>query len=193
VDAISLLEHECAEAWPALVDRPLGGWRMRAAGGFTGRANSTLTTGDPGVPVTSALARTVEFAAENGIRPCAHVVVGSPVEAEIAGAGWTVNLDHPGGAASFVLTGPLDPGDHPDATVLATPSAGWWELAAGSATPSPAQRHVLSSLPGVGYGVVEQHGVVVGAVRGAVVRTCCTCRGWPYDRHTAGRGWRPGC
>ncbi|GAB3871625.1 GNAT family N-acetyltransferase [Kibdelosporangium lantanae] len=169
MDTTSLLEHECAEAWPAQVDRSLGGWRMRAAGGFTGRANSTLTTGDPGVPVPSALARTVEFAAEHGIGPCAHVVVGSAVEAEIAGAGWAVNLDHPGGAESLVLTGPLDAGEHPDATVLATPSAGWWELAAGSATPSPAQRHVLSSLPGVGYGVVEQGGVVVAAVRGAVV------------------------
>lgn len=169
MDEISLLEHECAEAWPAQVDRPLGGWRMRAAGGFTGRANSTLTTGDPGLAVTSALARTVDFAAENGIQPSAHVVVGSPVEGEIAGAGWAVNRDHPGGAESLVLTGPLDPGDHPDAAVLATPSAGWWELAAGSATPSPAQRHVLSSLPGVGYGVVEEDGVVVGAVRGAVV------------------------
>jgi GNAT superfamily N-acetyltransferase len=169
VDEISLLEHECAEAWPAQVDRPLGGWRMRAASGFTGRANSTLTTGDPGVAVTSALARTVDFAAENGILPSAHVVVGSRVEAEIAGAGWAVNRDHPGGAESLVLTGPLDPGDHPDAAVLDRPSGSWWELAAGSAVPSAAQRHVLSSLPGVGYGVIEEDGVVVGAVRGAVV------------------------
>ncbi|MFD1046452.1 hypothetical protein ACFQ1S_13250, partial [Kibdelosporangium lantanae] len=28
MDTTSLLEHECAEAWPAQVDRSLGGWRM---------------------------------------------------------------------------------------------------------------------------------------------------------------------
>ncbi|MEV4318666.1 GNAT family N-acetyltransferase [Actinocrispum sp. NPDC049592] len=151
------------------MDIPLGGWRMRAAGGFTGRANSTLTLGNPGMPIADALVRTVEFAHAHGIGPCAHVVVGSPAEAGIEAAGWHVDETHPGGAESLVMTGPLSPGEFPGAVVNATPSSEWWELTAGSTTPSDAQRHVLSSYPCVGYGVVSYDEAVVGAVRGAVI------------------------
>ena len=48
--AVARLENVCADAWPARVDRPLGAWRLRAAGGFTGRANAALAVGDPGDP-----------------------------------------------------------------------------------------------------------------------------------------------
>jgi ribosomal protein S18 acetylase RimI-like enzyme len=169
MDPITRLESECAEAWPALVDEPLGDWRMRAAGGFTGRANSTLTLGDPGVEIASALQRTVDFAALHGIQPCAHVVVGSDVEAKIADAGWTVNLAHPGGAESAVMTGPLSPGAYAGAVVHNTPPPAWWELTANTAEPTAAQRHVLGSSPQVGYGVLGRDGEVVAAVRGAIV------------------------
>jgi N-acetylglutamate synthase len=168
-DPITRLEYECAEAWPALVDEPLGDWRMRAAGGFTGRANSTLTLGDPGVGIADALRLTVGFAAANGIGPTAHVVKDSQVEAQVAGHGWVVNHDHPGGAESAVMTGPLGPGEFAGAVIHDSPPSGWWELAAGTAEPSRAQRHVLSSASGVGYGVVTRDGEVVGAVRGALV------------------------
>src|ERR671924_243065 len=36
--AVARLEHICADAWPAVVERPLGQWRLRAAGGVTRRA-----------------------------------------------------------------------------------------------------------------------------------------------------------
>jgi N-acetylglutamate synthase len=169
MDAVTRLEHECALAWPAVVDERLGDWRMRAAGGFTGRANSTLTCGDPGIDLPLALRRAAGFAERNGIRPTAHVVMGSKVDAAIAGQGWVVNLDHPGGAESLVMTGPLAPESHEAARIDDAPSPGWWKLTAGSEEPTPAQRHVLSSTPGVGYGVIERDGQVVAAVRGAVV------------------------
>ncbi|MET0235308.1 MAG: GNAT family N-acetyltransferase [Kibdelosporangium sp.] len=169
MDAITQLESECAAAWPALVEEPLGDWRMRAAGGFTGRANSTLTLGDPGVAIASALTRAIDFALLYGINPCAHVVTGSAAESGIAGQGWVVNKAHPGGAESAVLTGPLTPGSYEGAEVHDTPPPGWWELVAGSARPTVAQRHVLSSSPGVGYGTLTQDGQLVAAVRGAVV------------------------
>ncbi|ALG06645.1 GNAT family N-acetyltransferase [Kibdelosporangium phytohabitans] len=169
MDTVTRLEHDCAQAWPALVDEPLGQWRMRAAGGFTGRANSTLTCGDPGVDVRMALRRAAGFAERNGIRPTLHVVIGTALDSAITRLGWTVNLDHPGGAESLVMTGPLAPGEHEGAHVDDTPSTPWWELTAGSGRPTPAQRHVLSSAAGVGYGVLERHGQVVAAVRGAIV------------------------
>jgi hypothetical protein len=41
------LERRALPGWLALHE-PLGEWTLRAAGGFTGRANSCLAVGDPG-------------------------------------------------------------------------------------------------------------------------------------------------
>ncbi|WP_367132271.1 GNAT family N-acetyltransferase [Saccharothrix sp. HUAS TT1] len=171
--AVVELEQRCADAWPALVDRPLGQWRLRAAGGFTGRANSALTTGDPGLPVADALAEVIDFATAtaNGIAPTAHVVVGAPVESRVGAAGWRVDVDHPGGVESLVMTGRPAGFATPksaEVSILGAPVPGWWELTARP-DPTPAQRHVLASGPVVGFGVVERDGVVLAAVRGAVV------------------------
>ncbi|MEU6156408.1 GNAT family N-acetyltransferase [Actinosynnema sp. NPDC047251] len=165
------LEQRCADAWPALRDVPLGEWRLRAAGGFTGRANSALTTGSPGCPVPEALAAVGDFAARNAIAPTAHVVVGSRSEAAIAAAGWRIDVDHPGGAESLVLTGRPDSFATPKGAgvdVSPTPTSAWWELTAQD-NPTPAQKHVLGSGPEVGFGTVVRDGRTVAAVRGAVV------------------------
>ena len=44
-------------AWQPLEQAALGDWVLRAAAGFTGRANSVLPLGDPGRPLDEALAR----------------------------------------------------------------------------------------------------------------------------------------
>lgn len=49
---------------PPLERQWLGRWLLRAAGGFTGRANSLLPLGDPGVPLDEAMARVEAFYAE---------------------------------------------------------------------------------------------------------------------------------
>ncbi|PWW65397.1 acetyltransferase (GNAT) family protein [Actinokineospora spheciospongiae] len=104
------LEDVCARAWPAVVTRPLGRWLLRASGGYTGRANSALAVGPPGVPLPAALRAVVSFSAEHGIRPYVQAVVGDEVEAALPGLGWEVNLAHPKGAESAVLTSVLGPG-----------------------------------------------------------------------------------
>ena len=43
------LERAAALHWQARETEPLGEWRLRAAAGFTGRANSALPVGDPPV------------------------------------------------------------------------------------------------------------------------------------------------
>lgn len=45
--SISDLEEVAALGWRGTEEEQLGGWRLRAAGGFTGRANSALAVGDP--------------------------------------------------------------------------------------------------------------------------------------------------
>jgi ribosomal protein S18 acetylase RimI-like enzyme len=173
---IASLEHRLADLWPALADEPLGEWRMRAAGEFTGRANSTLAVGEPGMPVAEALRRTEVFARRHGISPRAHVVLGASAEQAIRDAGWVVDTEHPAGSETAVLTGPLPTAMDlaPDGTGLTckihvAPTASWWRLTAGTSTPTPAQRHVLATGDQVGFGTAELGGRAVGAVRGAVL------------------------
>ena len=48
------LEAAAAGGWVALEAEWLGGWLLRASGGFTGRGNSCLPLDDPGMPVGQA-------------------------------------------------------------------------------------------------------------------------------------------
>ena len=50
------LERTAAGHWRGTEEEWLGAWLLRAADGFTGRANSALPLGDPGVPLDQALA-----------------------------------------------------------------------------------------------------------------------------------------
>ena len=52
------LEQRAALGWRAPEEERLGDWLLRAAAGFTGRANSALAIGHPGCPLDQA-ARTV--------------------------------------------------------------------------------------------------------------------------------------
>lgn len=166
--AVARLENVCADAWPARVDHPLGAWRLRAAGGFTGRANAALAVGDPGIPVPAALDAVRAFATEHGVPPRVHVPTGSPWDRAVAGAGWVLDAGHEAGAEVAVLVAdverlavadrrPVDDGRHPcrpggrdddhgtaaDAVVVTDrPDAGWWRSALGRA-PTADERWVL--------------------------------------------------
>ncbi|AHH94306.1 GNAT family N-acetyltransferase [Kutzneria viridogrisea] len=161
------LENLCADAWPAVAEERVGQWRMRAAGGFTGRANSTLTAGDPGVELGQALGSAAEFARRHGIDPKLHVTVGAELERALPGQGWELDLDHPGGVESLVMTGRVADlaGPARAAVVLDEARADWWRLATGVEDPPSPVRHVLSSAKTTGFGMIDG----VGSVRGAVV------------------------
>lgn len=169
MDEAEELEHACADAWPAEVDERLGEWRMRAAGGFTGRANSTLAVGDPGMPVADALAMTETFATTHGITPTAQVVAGSAAERAIERAGWAPKPDHPGGTEVRVLVGPLGEPEDSRAIVHDTVPKGWWPLVVGADEPAPAERRVLTGGNRVGFAELTLDGAVVAVGRGAVV------------------------
>jgi N-acetylglutamate synthase len=49
------LERSAAAHWRGTEEQWLGEWLLRAADGFTGRANSALALGDPGMPLDAAL------------------------------------------------------------------------------------------------------------------------------------------
>jgi ribosomal protein S18 acetylase RimI-like enzyme len=186
--AVARLETLCADAWPALTDRPLGEWRLRAAGGFTGRANAALAVGNPGRPVEAALRIVQEFAAEHGIPARVHAPIGSPWDRAVAGAGWRLATEHAAGPVSAVLVAPLtgnagprqppsahpiapSPGPDPRVELLGRPDPRWWDLGPAD-PPTPAQRAVID--PGGPMAtafplLVGSEGESLGHLRAAVV------------------------
>jgi N-acetylglutamate synthase len=96
--AISIcdLEEAAALGWRAPEEAPLGRWRLRAAEGYTGRANSALAVGDPGMPLAAAIAEVCRWYSDRGLPPMVAVPfpVGRPhastVDRFLAELGWPV-------------------------------------------------------------------------------------------------------
>jgi ribosomal protein S18 acetylase RimI-like enzyme len=95
------LDELGSRAWPATETARLGGWTLRAAGGFTRRANSVLVAGDPGMPLPAALEAVTRWYGERGLPACLQVPDGSPYAAAAAELGWTREGD------TVVRTAPL--------------------------------------------------------------------------------------
>ena len=96
------LERAAALHWQAPETEPLGGWRLRAAAGFTGRANSALPLGDPGLPLPEAVAAVEAWYRRRGLPPIIVLPQGAgpdPLPAYLAERSW---VPRPGPA--FVMT-----------------------------------------------------------------------------------------
>ena len=61
------LARATARAWQPVESERLGDWELRAAAGFTRRANSVLPLGGPGLPLDDALARVRDWYAARGL------------------------------------------------------------------------------------------------------------------------------
>ncbi|MFG2980520.1 GNAT family N-acetyltransferase [Streptomyces sp. NPDC048258] len=71
------LSRVAARSWQPLESEPLGEWTLRAAAGFTRRANSVLPLGDPGMPLDDALARVTSWYAERGLPAYVQAATGA--------------------------------------------------------------------------------------------------------------------
>ncbi|RBY95549.1 GNAT family N-acetyltransferase [Blastococcus sp. TF02-8] len=119
------LERLAARGWRAPEEDHLGEWLLRAAQGFTSRANSALVAGDPGRPLPEAVAAVERWYDERGLRPCALLpgVQSRPADAAFATAGW--QRDEPVLVLTAPVTGfppppvPIDLRPAPDASWLA--------------------------------------------------------------------------
>jgi len=69
METIIDLERIAAAHWRGTEEEWLGGWLLRAAGGFTGRANSALPLGDPGMPLDEAIAAVTRWYRDRGLPP----------------------------------------------------------------------------------------------------------------------------
>ncbi|MDN5915730.1 MAG: GNAT family N-acetyltransferase [Pseudonocardia sp.] len=182
--AVSRLEQLCADAWPPVVRRDLGGWRLRAADGFTHRANSALAAADPGTPVSEALAAVRAFAAEHRIPPVVATPEGSPWSHRVQELGWELEAGRPAGSELATLVADLEvlartgPADGPEVTFDAAPAMAWWGLfGEGPDDPDAATRERVlvpgPDGPESGFGLARRAGPgidrVLGAVRATVV------------------------
>ena len=93
---IAELEAAAAAGWQAPVQERLGGWLLRAADGFTGRANSALPAGEPGMPLAEAVGLVREWYRARGLPAMIAVAypAGRPGENDLdevlADHGWTL-------------------------------------------------------------------------------------------------------
>jgi len=105
------LERIAAAHWRGTEEERLGDWLLRAAAGFTGRANSALALGDPGLPLDEALAVVTGWYRDRGLPPM--IALPLPLEAGIAGDALDADLSRrmwptrPGPAFVMVADLPL--------------------------------------------------------------------------------------
>ncbi|GAA0283734.1 GNAT family N-acetyltransferase [Cryptosporangium japonicum] len=161
------LERIAALGWRGSDTEQLGGWHLRAAGGWTGRANSVLPLGDPGVPLDEALNFVRSWYADRGLPPLFQLPL--PATRRLARSleerGWR---DLRG---ALVLTAEiadlrLPARDLPPVTITGEPDADW--LAAyhyrGTALPDVAVE-VLRNAATPGFASVRQDGRTLAICR----------------------------
>ncbi|MEV6735703.1 GNAT family N-acetyltransferase [Streptomyces sp. NPDC051104] len=83
-----------SRAWQPVEREQLGEWELRAAAGFTRRANSALPLGDPGLPLDEALTAVRRWYTDRGLPAYIQVATGAEgtqelLCAELEARGWT--------------------------------------------------------------------------------------------------------
>jgi len=107
--SVDELELAAAPGWRGCEEEQLGDWLLRAAEGFTGRANSALAVGDPGIPLAEAVGKVAAWYAARGLPALIAVPfpAGDPgssmVDQVLARLGWTIRAD-----AAIVMTAGAD-------------------------------------------------------------------------------------
>jgi N-acetylglutamate synthase len=178
VESAGILELERAAAahWRGTEEEWLGDWLLRAAAGFTGRANSVLPLGDPGVPRDQALAHVVDWYRARGLPPMIAVPLplsaahpGEDLDNHLAQRLW---LTRPGPAFVMVADLPLgvsaaDPPAAGQVVVSREPDPAWaarYHYRGQDHLP-PAARTVLTSAPSQAFVSIRNSGEVLAIAR----------------------------
>ncbi|MEV2213076.1 GNAT family N-acetyltransferase [Streptomyces sp. NPDC050997] len=88
------LARVAARSWRPVESERLGDWELRAAAGFTRRANSVLPLGDPGLPLDAALTAVRRWYEDRGLPAYVQTATGAEgtqelLCAELERRGWT--------------------------------------------------------------------------------------------------------
>ncbi|MFI1417078.1 GNAT family N-acetyltransferase [Streptomyces sp. NPDC020731] len=123
------LARVSARAWRPVESERLGEWELRAADGFTRRANSVLPLGDPGVPLDDALTAVRRWYAARGLPAYVQTATGAEgaqelLCAELERRGWVREV------TAELWVGPLAPladvGDEPSRVALSRRADAAW-------------------------------------------------------------------
>jgi ribosomal protein S18 acetylase RimI-like enzyme len=160
------LERAAARHWQAPDIRPLGDWLLRAAEGFTGRANSALPLGDPGLPLPEAVTAVEQWYRRRDLRPMIVLPQGAapePLEDLLAERSW---VPRPGPA--FVMTADVAgiPESTADVQLAAEPDAAFLGLYRyrGQDLP-PIARTLMMSAPWQAFGTIRREDRAVACGR----------------------------
>ncbi|MFF2860042.1 GNAT family N-acetyltransferase [Streptomyces rubiginosohelvolus] len=162
-----------ARAWQPVESEALGDWRLRAAGGFTRRANSVLSLGDPGLPLGEAFGRVRRWYEERGLPAYVQTATGAEgtqelLCAELEEHGWRREV------SAEVRIAALAPVGDREAEVSAVrltrePDAAWLARYQRFSTPGPHVLRVLGSGPSVWFATVPGSGDAPDAIGRCVV------------------------
>ncbi|MFE2290431.1 GNAT family N-acetyltransferase [Streptomyces sp. NPDC059452] len=147
-----------ARAWQPVESEALGEWRLRAAGGFTRRANSVLPLGDPGMPLGEAFGQVERWYEERGLPPYVQTATGAEgtqetLCAELERRGWRREVSAQVRIAALAPVGDLD-ADVSAVRLTREPDAAWLSRYQRFTTPGPHVLRVLGSGPSVWFATV---------------------------------------
>ncbi|MFE7550729.1 GNAT family N-acetyltransferase [Streptomyces gardneri] len=167
------LARATARAWQPVESEPLGEWTLRAAAGFTRRANSALPLGDPGLPVADALTRVREWYTARKLPAYVQTATGAEGTQELLGAaldrhGWRREVSAEVRIAALAPIGDLD-SDISGVRLSRTLDDAWLRRYQRFGEPNPAVRPVLGSGPSVWFASVAGTGEVPAAIGRCVV------------------------
>ncbi|WP_326610511.1 GNAT family N-acetyltransferase [Streptomyces scopuliridis] len=148
----------CARSWQPVESEPLGEWRLRAASGFTRRANSVLPLGDPGMELDEALTRVRRWYEERGLPPYVQAATGAEgtqerLCAELERRGWRPEVTAEVRIAALAPLGDRD-ADVSRVTLGRGVDETWLRRYQRSGVPGPHVLHVLNSGPSVWFATV---------------------------------------
>jgi ribosomal protein S18 acetylase RimI-like enzyme len=167
------LELAANEAWPAPVQDRLGGWILRAADNWTGRANSALAVGDPDRALDATIDAVVEWYGDRG-QPAlinAPMPLAAPVNSALDARGWTARpLTLVQTAPLKALLGDAEERDLPAVELADAPSDDWFAMVAEHKGKLPeAAKRVLTAVPETVFvRVHDAAGGLVAVARGTV-------------------------
>ncbi|WP_327168743.1 GNAT family N-acetyltransferase [Streptomyces subrutilus] len=143
------LARVTARAWQPLESEALGDWTLRAAAGFTRRANSVLPLGDPGIPVEEALARVTSWYARRGLPAYVQAATGAAgtqelLCAELERLGWAAEVSAQVRIAALAPVGDVDAPAAGAVRLTRTPGEEWLGRYGKVGDPEPARRMLVA-------------------------------------------------
>lgn len=168
------LELAANDGWPAPTQARLGGWILRAAENWTGRANAALAVGDPDRTLESAIDAVEQWYAAKGQQPMINtpMPLAAPVNAALDARGWTARplVLVQTGAVPAMISDVGARRDLPPVELADSPTDAWLGMVSAHKGRLPAAAwHILTAVPDVVFASAQdEDGTLLAVARGAV-------------------------